>query len=326
MVNTTSGVTLISRGFIRRLNLVWSIFNAVLCLLALAIDILLSRKRIDSFAAFFNKIYTSDPFRDTLVCGLSSNTNERQLTMPPISLYQFNGQLTHVKPARRFYLLIFPMHLYIMFLIFRTKMFNEEEALRNTINLTTTDAKQDDFYKCNNDTDICVSYVFKRENVIDTITSLVSWWTGLTFLLNKIVFILHKGLKKMYLRRKRWIPLQYQIIINRVICFLGVIVFKLVIIIDVINPTYYDKLWQPFILSGLLILCIISRGASEFIEIWKNLNLDEQRQVIDEAHLNETRPVLIMETVQPKSALKTLIRQMEPTISMFVQYKGEVIY
>ncbi|CAF2372879.1 unnamed protein product [Rotaria sp. Silwood2] len=102
---------------------------------------------------------------------------------------------------------------------------------------------------------------------------------------------------------------------------LNVIFFILFIIVEFINPTFYDKFWKPFIVSGILIFCIISSASAEFIETWMNMNVDEQRQVINEKQLNAIRPVVILETIQPESVLKTLVRQMEPMISIFVQHR-----
>jgi hypothetical protein len=302
----------------------FDISTAVLCILVVTIDILsnvsaLIKKFLDVIVNFLNKKLSSDPVQDILVCHLSRAENQTQLLSAPISVYQFNGHLTHIKPAGRFYLLIFPMQLYVMFIIFLSKIVNEQETSIREVNLTISFEEQTKFYQCSSNTGICTSYMFKTENLIDTVTNLISWWIGLDFVKSKLTFSLHKQLMKIH--RENNIPKWVQCRLWTLQCFSWISEMMFVLYIVSGIREFLGLNWFPLVLSFLLLVCVSSSVSAEHIGTWMTLGLEKQRLVAHEKELNMTRPVLILDEAQPKSVLETLVRESPLIASISVPHQ-----
>ncbi len=291
---------------------VFDISTAVLCSFVVALDILsnvstLIKEFLDVIVKFLNKTLASDPVQDILVYHLSSAENQTQLLSAPISVYRFNGHLTHIKPAGRFYLLIFPMQLYVMFMIFLSKIVNEQEISIREVNLTVSFEEQNKFYQCSNNTGICTSYMFKTENLIDTVTNLISWWMGLEFVKSKMTFFLHKQLMKFH--RLNNIPTSVRCRLWTFQC--SGWIFEITFVVYIVSGIreFLGFNWFPLVMSVILLVCVLSGVLAEHTSTWMTLGLEKQRLVAHEKELNMTRPVLILDKARPKSVLETLVRE-----------------
>jgi len=279
--------------------------TTICCIAVVLIHILSEKECFDGIVRFFNKIFP-DPVRKILLCHLSINGNQAQISSTPISLYQFNDHLTYIKPARRFYLLIFPMQLYVMFLIFESKIINEQETSIHEINLTVSFEEQRKFYRCSNDTDMCTSYMFKTENVIDTVTNLISWWMGLSLVINKLIFLLHQEVMKIHRSENRCMSLQSKIRLYRYVGRLVPLLFIAYTVTDI--RTDIGSTWFPLVLA-LILVCGAGLSAAADLyqqyQEWPILDSEKQRLVAHEKQLNTNRPVLILEEAQPERILVT---------------------
>jgi len=303
---------------------VFDISTAVLCSFVVALDILsnvstLIKNFLDVIVKFLNKKVSSDPVHETLVCHLSSAENQTQLLSAPILVYQFNGHLTHIKPAGRFYLLIFPMQLYVMFMIFLSKIVNEQEISIREVNLTVSFEEQTKFYQCSNNTGICTSYMFKTENLIDTVTNLISWWMGLEFVKSKMTFFLHKQLMKFHRQDNTPTSVRYRLWTFQCLGWVFEIVFVLYIISNMREFLGFN--WFPLVMSFILLVCVFTSVSAEHISTWMTLGLEKQRLVAREKELNMSRPVLILDEVPPKSVLETLVRESPLIASISIPHR-----
>ena len=286
-----------------------NITTAIACIVVVLIDMIVSNSLLDSLTEFLSKIFPFVPDQDILVCSLSSDANQARLLSTPIPMHKINGHLTHVKPARRFCLLILPMLLYVMLIIAQRKVINEQETSIYEVNLTIPVEQQMKFYQCSNTTDICTSYIFKSENLIDTVTALIAWWTGLTYIISKLMRSLYKELMKMDLAKKRCMSLTSQFRLGRALSWISPLLFVPYIVSDIREG--FGSTWYPLILCVLLACCAGSSAGADLLQPWE---LDEQSKqqrlvglVAQEKQLNTARPVLILE--------QTFVHQSTPTLA-----------
>ncbi|CAF1538811.1 unnamed protein product [Adineta ricciae] len=282
----------VSENFITNLRTGLNGLTIFCCVVVVILHIYSYKNPIDSFKKIFNKIFVPTAVREVLVCQMGKIENQAQLSSTLTQLYQVNDQLTHIKPARYFYLLIFPMQLYIMFLIFESKIITEQETPIGTINSTVSLTDQRKYYRCFNNTAMCTSYIFKTENVIDTVTNLIAWWQGLCAVINKMISLSHNNVMKKYYSNKS-IPSQNRIHFYRFMAWFALFLFIVYIATDI--GTDIGSTWFPLVLS-LILLCVagLSAGAEHHQNKAENNDFEMKNTAAYLKQLNEAQPVLIV--------------------------------